>query len=192
MKYLNVLLIALLVGFSSCNDDDVPAAENEEEVIDNIALTFTDDDSGEKLIFNATDPAGSGAFTFDDILIKTFSSYTLSVEFNNAANSESITEEIEQEAADHMIFFEFTNNIFTDPIGNGNFGAESRNDALNYLDKDKKNQPLGLITNWQTGDVSSGEFRIVLKHQPDIKSETSTSSDGETDVDVTFQIEIIN
>ena len=31
-----------------------------------------------------------------------------------------------------------------------------------------------------------GTFRIVLKHQPDIKSATSTVNDGGTDVDLTF------
>ncbi|WP_246202770.1 hypothetical protein [Fulvivirga lutimaris] len=191
MKYLNVLLLALLVGFASCDDDDVPAAENEEEVIDNIVLTFTDDDTGDEFVFEANDPSGSGSFTYDDIEIKANATYTLSVEFNNAAEGESITEEIEEEADEHMIFFEFTNNIFANPQGNGNIGAGSRDDALNYLDQDGNGQPTGLSTSWQTGDAVAGVFRIVLKHQPDNKSATSTSTDGETDVDVEFPIAII-
>lgn len=191
MKYLNLLLLALLVGFASCDDDDVPAAENEEEVIDNIVLTFTDDDSGQELVYEATDPAGSGNFTYDAIELKINSTYTLSVEFKNTANAESITEEVLEEAAEHMIFYEFTSDIFLNPTGNGNLGVGSRGDALNYLDQDNNGQPLGLSTSWTTGETAEGVFRLVLKHQPDIKSATSTSNDGETDVDVEFPINIL-
>jgi hypothetical protein len=33
-------------------------------------------------------------------------------------------------------------------------------------------------------------LRIVLKHQPDLKSETSTSDIGESDIDVVFDVNV--
>jgi hypothetical protein len=48
-----------------------------------------------------------------------------------------------------------------------------------------------LETSWTTGAASSGTFRVVLKHQPGLKSATSGSSTGETDLDITFETNII-
>jgi hypothetical protein len=39
--------------------------------------------------------------------------------------------------------------------------------------------------------MNPGSFQIILKHQPLIKSETSTVDDGNTDVDLTFNIQSI-
>jgi hypothetical protein len=83
---------------------------------------------------------------------------------------------------------------FLDPAGNGNI--DSRNDPVNYAggadSKDDKGRPLGLTTTWTTatGSTTAGTFRILLKHQPELKSDTSDSSVGETDLDVTFTVNV--
>jgi hypothetical protein len=49
-------------------------------------------------------------------------------------------------------------------------------------------RPIGLTTSWTSAASSTtGKFfRVLLKHQPGIKSNSSTSIDGETDLDITF------
>ena len=111
--------------------------------------------------------------------------YQLSITLTNSIEGEDITEEIMEEDDEHMFFFEWTDDMFADPNGNGN--ADNRDDAVNYVDFDENNLPVGLLTDWTTKlEMSTGTFRVVLKHQPDIKSETSTIDDGGTDVDLTW------
>ncbi|MEQ9659701.1 MAG: hypothetical protein RLO00_16315, partial [Fulvivirga sp.] len=58
-------------------------------------------------------------------------------------------------------------------------------------ENDADGNPLGLTTVWQTAATAqSGKFRIILKHQPDIKSATSTAQDGESDIDLEFDITV--
>jgi hypothetical protein len=99
-----------------------------------------------------------------------------------------VTAEVEEEGDEHMFFFSWTNNVFSDPTGNGNI--DNRNDDVNYEDSDANSFPLGLETSWTTAGVSSGNFRVMLKHQPEQKSATSSSNTGETDLDVTFTVAV--
>ena len=75
------------------------------------------------------------------------------------------TSQVEEEAAEHMFFFAWTGDVFSDPTGDGN--ADNRADDVNYSDQDAGGLPLGLSTEWTTGDASAGTFRVVLKHQPE-------------------------
>lgn len=196
MKHIkNYLLVGLMVTgglFTSCGDDDAPAAENEEEVIDLVTLTFTPQGGGSAVVAIAEDPDGEGAADFETEVINLDinTTYDLAIKVENSEEGENITEEIEEEDEEHMFFFAFTNNIFSDPAGNGN--VDNRTDDVNYSDQDADGNPVGLSTSWTTsGTVSSdGTFQVILKHQPDIKSATSSSSDGETDIDITWTINI--
>ena len=94
-----------------------------------------------------------------------------------------------------MFFFSFTTDIFSSPSGDGNVGAGNRNDPINYNDEDSDAQdgtgnPVGLSTTWTTGSAASGTFGVVLKHQPGLKSETSDSTVGGTDIDIEFPLNI--
>ena len=93
-----------------------------------------------------------------------------------------------EEDDEHMFFFSFTDGIFSNPTGDGN--VDSRQDPLNYNDQDENGLPVGLSTRWTTGAAASGEFNIVLKHQPGQKTDTSDATVGGTDVDVSFSLSI--
>jgi len=196
MKPTNLLIMAFMAValsmFSSCSDDDAPAEENEEEVIDLVTLTFTPDGGGSDVVVTATDPDGEGAQDLSPdgpISLETNTTYTLSITLENSAEGENITEEVAEEDEEHMFFFEFSNDMFNSPTGDGNF--DNRADAVNYEDEDSNGEPLGLETTWETGGSSFGKtFRVILKHQPDIKSSTSTADDGESDIDVTWTVNI--
>lgn len=173
---------------------DAPPCENEEEIITDVVLTWTATDGSPTVTARAQDPDGEGPLDLqilDDIELMENTEYTLSLELLNAIEGEDITEEIMEEDHEHMFFFAWTDGSFADPSGDGN--ADNRGDAVNYNDFDENNLPVGLSTSWTTSTAMTpeGTFRVVLKHQPDIKSETSTIDDGGTDVDLTWTIRTV-
>jgi hypothetical protein len=186
---------AALALLSSCSDD--PEPENVPELITKATLTFTPVGGGTTVTVNATDPDGEGV---QDIVVDgpinlvRNKSYTLTVALINELVDPSdaeynITDEVEEEGDEHMFFYSWTNNVFSDPTGNGN--VDNRADDVNYNDEDENGLPLGLNTSWTTVDAAaSGSFRIILKHQPDLKSATSSATDGETDLDLSFTISV--
>lgn len=202
MKRLNYLLgMGLLLGImtlAGCDDDEAPEAENEEEIITDVTLTFTPSGGGTAVTAAAQDPDGEGPDELEivsDIVLAANTTYTLSLDLENSIAGESITEEVDEEDDEHMFFFGWTSGLFTDPTGDGNIGAGNRNDPLNYEDTDGT-YPLGLETSWTTGDAAIGTFRVNLKHQPPLgdgtpaKTATSDSTDGESDIDITWDITI--
>lgn len=195
----NLLVLSLLLSatvlFVSCGDDDAPRRENEEEVIDLVTLIFTPAGGGDPIEFDAFDSDGDGLdedFELDLVELQTNTTYTLSIHVMNFQEGESITEEILEEAEEHMFFFEFTEGMFSNPEGNGNF--DNRSDDVNYTDEDDNGNPIGQTTTWTTSanTTESGFFRVVLKHQPGVKSATSDSIDGETDIDITWTVNVTN
>ena len=133
-----------------------------------------------------------GSPTIGDINLAANTEYSMAITLANTlgAEVEDVTEEIQEEDDEHMFFFAFTSDIFSNPAGDGNI--DSRPDPLVYSDEDENGLPVGLITAWTTGGASSaGSFNVLLKHQPDgQKSATSDSTVGGTDVDITFSINI--
>ena len=196
----NIIIIStvlmLTVGMSGCDDDD-PKKEDVPELITKVTLTFTPDGGGAAITASASDPDGEGVQDIaadGPINLDANEDYTLTLTLVNeladpADPAYDITGEVEEEGDEHMFFFSWTNNVFSDPAGNGNI--DNRNDPLNYNDVDDNGLPLGLSTSWTTGDFSTGTFRVVLKHQPDLKTGSSGASDGETDLDVLFTINVL-
>ena len=187
-----ISIIATAFLYSGC-DNHVPPAENEEEIIDKVTLTFTPSSSGgAPIVAEANDPDGTGVadFNTDDFVLTPGTEYVLTITVENTEEGENITEEIEEEEDEHLFFFAFTNDIFSDPAGNGN--ADDRSHPLNYEDEDDDGNGVGLTTSWTTSSqiIDNGEFRVILKHQPGIKSATSTAEDGSSDIDLVWAIHI--
>lgn len=179
----------------ACESDD-PVKEDAPELITQVTLTFTPP-SGSPIVVTATDPDGEGVQNIEPdgpINLDAGVSYTLSLQLLNAlvepgADGYDIGAEVEEEGDEHMFFFGWTGAVFGDPEGNGNL--DERSDAVNYVDEDVNGLPLGLSTQWQTSNsAASGTLRIVLKHQPDLKSSSSTADDGESDLHVVFDINV--
>ncbi len=195
-KKLHVVVAMVLLLFSNGCEIDDPVKEEVPELITKATLTFSPTLGGSPIVVSATDPDGEGVQDLQvdgAINLDAGTSYSLTITLINGLAQPSdpeynITEEVEEEADEHLFFFYWTENIFSDPAGDGNI--DSRGDALNYEDEDANNLPLGLETSWTTGTARSGEFRVILKHQPDLKSETSDADTGETDLDITFVIHV--
>ncbi|MEO9484867.1 MAG: hypothetical protein ABJG47_15515 [Ekhidna sp.] len=201
---LTGVLLMSAVFLSSCGDDDVPAPENPEEEITRVTLTFTPSAGGTAVTavwFDADGEDGPDEATVEPINLEANTAYTLSLTLENTLATEQeeqdVTAEIKTEDDEHMFFFSFTADVFASPAGDGNIGADSRNDPMNYEDNDGSN-PLGLETSWTTGDAASAAaFKVLLKHQPPLeeggtpqKSATSTSQTGDTDIDIDFVLNI--
>jgi len=203
-KYVKLLFLFLastsMLMFTGCDDDD-PEPEEIPEVITKATLTFTPAPgtaNASVVTVTATDEDRDGPQDIEvdgPINLNRNVTYTLAITLINELaepNEEeyNITEEVEEEANEHQFFFSWTGNMFGSPAGNGNI--DNRNDAVNYNDKDDEDNPLGLSTSWTTANAASSnqQFRVVLKHQPDIKSASTTANDGETDLDITFTVNV--
>ncbi|MCH2235423.1 MAG: GTP cyclohydrolase [Crocinitomicaceae bacterium] len=199
-KINNLALIAALGGVlfvTSCKKDEVaPEEENVVEIFTDVKLVFTNTaDASDKVEARAQDPDGTGVeelTILDDITLDTSKTYTLTYEIFNNLNTpgENIGAEILEEDNEHQFFFTFSNNAFANPVGNGNI--DNAADPINYNDTDENNHPVGLSTQWTTPStqLTGGTFTVRLQHQPDVKTGTSGSSDGDTDFDLTFVLNI--
>lgn len=196
MNIMKKLTALLLVGASflvSCSEDDHGHDHSGEEAINEVTLAFTPASGGEAVtaVWFDADADGIANPTIETVSLIEGETYTLSITLRNTLEGEDKTAEIQAEAGEHMFFFSFTTDLFSNPTGNGN--VDSRSDAVNYNDQDGSGQPLGLSTSWTTGNATTtdGEFQIILKHQPGLKTATSDVSVGGTDIDITFPVEIL-
>jgi len=196
----NSFLYIFILVLAGCGNND-PRKEDVPELITKVTLTFTPT-SGSPIVVTATDPDGEGVQnirTDGTLQLSKSTTYTLTIQLINglAAPTDSeydVTHEVESEGVEHMFFFGWTGNSFTDPSGDGNIDV--RTDKVNYTggsnSLDKTGLPLGLTTTWTTTDITteSATLRVLLKHQPGLKSGVSVSTDGETDLDVTFPLTV--
>ncbi len=193
---LKVFLLIALVGgivlLSGCDKD--PEPENIPEEITKVILTFSATGAA-PIEVEANDPDldGPQPIVVGLIALDANTTYTLSVEFFNGFYEPtkpeySITDEVEAEGAEHQLFFSWSAGVFSNPDGVGNIETSG---TVNYSDEDENNLPIGLSTTWTTASATTGKtLRVMLKHQPGLKSATSTSSDGDSDLDLTFPIRI--
>lgn len=198
MNYKKLLFIpAFALVFFGCSDND-PKKEDVPELITKVTLTFASS-GGTPIVVTATDPDGEGIqniTTDGPIKLAKGVDYTMSILLTNGladpgSDAYNVTNEVEEEGIEHMFFFAWTKDAFAAPTGNGNI--DNRNDPVDYSESmDANGLPLGLKTKWKAADVTvdGATFRVVLKHQPDLKSATSKSSDGETDLDITFDLSV--
>ncbi len=192
LKLLSLLsLISLITIFNGCKDDD-PEPENIPELITKVVLRFTPV-GGTPVVVSATDPDGEGSQNLQidgPINLSKGTTYTLTIElinglYNEGEDGYDVTEEVREEGDEHQLFFGWSNEVFSSPTGTGNI---SRTGIVNYQDEDDNGRPIGLTTSWTTAASSTtgNSFTVLLKHQPNIKSSSTTSIDGETDLDITF------
>lgn len=171
----------------------------DEEEINKIELTFTPTAGGSAVTFAwfDTDGEGVGSPSIDDIVLSADTEYDMTITLTNTLGmeDENITTEVAEEDDEHQFFFEFPNDLFTNPAGDGNI--DQFDDPLNYNDEDSEAQdgsgnPVGLSTKWTTGSAAnpSDKFRLMLRHLADDKTANSTADDGGEDLDIEFSIEI--
>ena len=197
LQLLAILFSVITIIGCSTEDDIAPEEENEVEVFTDVTLVFTNTaDVNDVVTASAQDPDGTGIQELqilDAITLAADTEYTLTYEILNAldpADIEDIGSEILEEDNEHQFFFSFTENVFANPTGNGNIDAAA--DPINYNDADENGNPVGLSSTWTTSSTASSgaSFTVRLQHQPDVKTATSGSNDGDTDFELTFALNI--
>jgi len=196
MRWLNrffvgsfLLATMLLVG---CGDDPEPA--NEEELITTLLVTLTPDGGGNEVTLKFYDADGDGpiapVYTYNPnvaginsaAVLQASKNYSASIVLLNETENpiEDVTEEIEEEADEHL--FCFTTNLNSLTI--------SYNDTEADYIAGGSSKPVGLLTTWSVGPaIGTGTVTILLRHQPGTKTGSCPGS-GETDIEVTFNVTI--
>lgn len=178
--YTAFLLLGGLLSTTACKENADPEPELEQELITTVVLRLEPADKGQQVTVTWRDLDGPGgqAPVIDNLVLKPNTVYNASLSFLDesmpAHGAHDITEEIRTEGSEHEVFYVVT-------------GGANVSFAKNVqTDLDSNNRPIGLETVATTAAASTGAVRIVLKHQPGLKTAFSTIETGETDVDVTF------
>jgi hypothetical protein len=197
LKNINPLfIIASLLIITSCSKDD-PEHSHEEELIDKVTLTITNQAGGDPqvIISEDDDHANEGGHVHGDdddhgdegehveIDLAPNSTYDVEVKFENTQNPdgvENVTLEVIEEADDHHVLYEL--------VGLSNFTIVSAEDDY----KDSEGNALNIKTTWTTGAAESGDVRLYLIHKPTSKTGTTRADfgDGPDDAKVDYEIHI--
>ena len=171
---------AALALLAACGDSTT-APGGETELISRVTVVLTDGTS--TITSFIDDPDGNGptapAAQNGAIALQVGRAYTGTILFENRLETppENITEEVEEESDEHRVYY-----IVTGP------GL-----SIQTLDTDDSGRPLGLEYGFTPSAAGSGTLRVVLCHYDDApKVGTSTSCQGETDIDVSFAYTIAN
>ena len=183
MKKLNLITIMMaLLVLSACKDDDNdvenPEPTNEEELITTVTLHFHEEGNMSNHVmasFKDIDGPGGNAATIDTIKLDTNTTYNVTIDLLNESETptEVITEEVKEEASEHLFCYE----------------AASTNLSVTITDTDGT-FPLGIESTWQTTNADASTILLTLKHQPDGEKD-GTCAPGETDVEVNFPVVIM-
>ena len=171
---------AVVVVFAGCKKEK--GEHNEEEVITTVALSFTPAGGGSVLEFEFNDPDGPGGLapTADDIVLDANTTYDVTIAFRNDIAGEDITEEIEEEAEAHRIYYT---------------AAAGSNISFSNLNNDGNGAPLGTSSTWTTTAAADGQVTITLRHYgsnpPDKQGPDPVNSPkSSTDAEVVFQTSV--
>jgi len=176
--FLYLCTIAGIIMTTSCSDDD-PIIENEEELITTVIYRLEPLNGGDVVEFRFTDLDGDGGdepvIIANPLQANTEYSGTMSFLDESSGTAESITEEIEEEALEHQVFYVVSGNSV----------------AIEYNDADSDSNPIGLNTNLSTSEAETGSLRVILRHEPDKAAQGVADGDpsnagGETDIEVLF------
>lgn len=185
LKFITLLLITL-ISVTSCSSDDDSAPEiiNEEEVITDVTLTFTDANSN-ATTYTFTDPQYRDEnYVAPTILLASGETYQVETNFYNNSDPndpEAITEEVMEERDDHFLTYGFVDSDI----------SLTRTDGA--MSTDSNGIQIGLSTQWVAGAAGNGEAIVSLIHKPESKDTSNPNGavvGGETDVQVSFDVEI--
>lgn len=177
------LCLGIVLITTACKKDD-PEIPNEEELITTLKYILTPPFPADPVEFVFRDIDGDGGQSPEIInaVVEDNVNYSATIELLNESESpaEDITVEVMQEASVHQLFFNTSSGL---------------NMNILYDDLDSGGNPLGLSTQCQTGDASSGTLTITLRHEPNknavgVANGDITNAGGETDIQVTFNVTI--
>ncbi|HEV7348954.1 hypothetical protein [Telluribacter sp.] len=177
------LLMGMMVLLTDCRRADDPEPQDENELITTVRLHFTEQGTTTVNTFEYKDPDGDGGNAptrFDQIRLKPNTTYNMTVEILDESKSpaENITEEIAEEADEHLMVYTATPASLL---------------TYTYGDKDSRNQPLGLTGTARTGAAGTGTLKVQLRHQPPVNGtpvKNGTAAPGSDDINLDFGLRV--
>ncbi len=198
------LLAMLGTTFTACKKDkkEDPAPQqpappaNEAELITTMKITLRDTINNTSLtyVFSDLDGAGGNPATFGnsgaDSIINITANHvyeaTILLLDQTKTPVDTISNEVEAEGADHLLFF---NSIAPTGTPYTTYLAGSMTN-IKYLDLDANNRGIGLSTLWTAPSMmmNKSPLTIELKHQPSVKD--GSYAPGETDIQVGYKLKV--
>ncbi len=183
-RIASVLAAASLAITAAACGESSTAPGGEQELISRVTLTLTPQAGGAPLTAYIDDPDGNGPQSptaqVGTLALQAGATYTGTILFENRLETppENITEEVEEEADEHRVYYTVSGAGVT----------------VTTLDTDSQGRPLGLSYRVVAGATAgTGQLRVVLCHYDDApKVGSSTSCQGDTDIDVIFGYTIAN
>lgn len=184
LKHILAGLVVVSLLASACKKKDDPVIPNEEELITTFIYTLISQDNIDTVEFHFQDLDGEGGNPPIIIggTLKKSTIYHGSIQLLNEQENPAtdLTEEVKTEADQHQFFFAETNGLDMN---------------IAYDDADQNGNPLGVQSILNSNAVSSGELTITLRHEPDkfaqgVANGDITNAGGETDIQVTFNVDI--
>ena len=188
-------IFMVILGFNAACTSEDPELENEEELITDVTLKFTEvNEAGIPIATSfevkAIDTEGlevGGSPTIGTINLTTGKRYVIEIELFNSIENEDITEEIVEEADEHQFYF----------LGSAFVGTPIL--SYTYDDEDGKGNPIGLrgfIRVAEAAIVNNAQFRLVLRHDLNKAFNGANNPNfvdfvnagGETDLDIVFPV----
>ena len=197
-----VAILGLTVTSVACgdvnpeDDDHDHDHDHEQEVFTTLTLTLTPQGGGDAVTatFRDADGEGGEAPTVDAPTLAANTTYDVTVTLLNETVDQDdeeyeIGNEIKAEAEEHQLFYTGSG------VDSGLLTWMYGDVESDYGDNTGDDLPVGLAGTLATGDAGSGQLTVTLKHQPPVndtavKSATSTIQDGETDIEVTYDVTV--
>ena len=198
------LLAMLGTTFTACKKDkkEDPAPQqpappaNQPELITTMKVTLHDTTThtNTTYVFSDLDGPGGNPATFGnsgaDSIINITANHvyeaTILLLDQTKTPVDTISNEVEEEGADHMFFF---NSIAPTGTPYNTYLSGSMTN-IKYLDLDANNRGIGLSTEWTAPSMmmAKSPLTIELKHQPSVKD--GSYAPGETDIQVGFKLKV--
>ncbi len=179
------LISGALLSSCSSDDDNLPEPVNEEEVITTLTLTLIAEDGGDNVVIAYRDLDGDGpnapvTSISGNLSANTTYAGTVRVLNELETPAEDITDEVEEEGDEHQFFYTISSSL---------------NASIVYDDEDVNGMPVGIAFNIVTGEPSSGNITVTLRHEPNksaagVSTGDITNAGGDTDVEATFNVVI--
>ncbi|MCA9684670.1 MAG: hypothetical protein KC457_20965 [Myxococcales bacterium] len=190
---LFALFATAALTIPGCGDGNVVGGD-ESEIISRVELHFTPVGGGETLSFAFSDPDGDGGVSGEAqrIELGADTDYRLELRLYNdlVTPAVDIGEEIADEAEEHMFLFATDLGNYSYDDLESDYGADAIGDDL----------PVGLVHTVAADVAGAGNFRVVLRHLPELNGTPQKAADlpqlfadgdalpGDVDVDVVFEL----
>ena len=187
---LAALVIAPLT-LTACDTGEPDDGAGDEELITRVEITLqNDDDLSDQVTITVSDPDGDGAgltFSPTSITLRPGATYIGTIELTDTINNEDITEEVEDEAEEHLFRYAFS------PASAGTITATDSETDYSATDENGGDFAVGLAFRAVVSANASGTGTLdaLLYHFDDAPKTSSTATSDEIDVDVSFPVAFV-